>query len=47
LFQRFPPWVVPVYPGDAALFDSPAFRALLPATVDFRHASLAEVQEPP
>ena len=47
LFQRFPPWVVPVYPGDEMLFDSAAFRALLPATVDFRHASLAEVQEPP
>ena len=47
LFERFPPWVVPVYPGDQALFDSDAFRALLPPTVAFRHASLDEVHAPP
>lgn len=30
ILARFPPYVVPTYPGDAALFASAGFRALLP-----------------
>jgi GT2 family glycosyltransferase len=43
LFARFPLWIVPTYPGDALLFDSPTFLELLPAELRFERASLAAV----
>jgi hypothetical protein len=43
IFERFPLWVVPTYPGDAELFASAAFRDWLPADLRFEHATLAEV----
>ena len=43
LFARFPLHLVPTYPGDAELFASEAFRALLPERPALRALSLAEV----
>jgi hypothetical protein len=47
LFAQFPPWLVPTYPGDEALFAAPGFRALLPADVPLVEATLAEVMRWP
>lgn len=41
--ERFPPYVVPTYPGDAALFASAGFRALLPARPAWQFRELHEV----
>jgi GT2 family glycosyltransferase len=46
LLARFPPWLVPTYPGDEALFSSPGFRAWLPADLPLSEATLVEVMEP-
>lgn len=43
IFARFPLWIVPTYPGDVALFASPAFAGWLPRELDFRRATLPEV----
>jgi GT2 family glycosyltransferase len=43
IFARFPLYVVPTYPGDAALFRSDGFRAWLPADVPFQVSTLDEV----
>jgi len=43
IFARFPLWIVPTYPGDAALFESDGFRAWLPRDVRFEWSTLAEV----
>jgi hypothetical protein len=43
IFARFPLYVVPTYPGDAALFRSAGFRAWLPADVPFCDSTLEEV----
>ncbi|MBZ0088757.1 MAG: hypothetical protein K8H90_00100, partial [Thermoanaerobaculia bacterium] len=43
LFERFPLWVVPTYPGDMALFASPGFAACLPGDLRFERATLSEV----
>ena len=43
LFERFPLWLVPTYPGDDSLFASPGFAACLPGDLRFERASLSEV----
>jgi hypothetical protein len=43
IFARFPLYVVPTYPGDAALFRSDGFRAWLPADVPVEFSTLEEV----
>ncbi len=43
LFERFPLWLVPTYPGDESLFASPGFAACLPGDLRFERASLSEV----
>lgn len=43
IFERFPLWVIPTYPGDERLFASQAFRSLLGADLPLRHARLEEV----
>lgn len=45
IFARFPPYLVPTYPGDEALFASPGFRSWLPAELPLVEATLAEVME--
>ena len=42
-FQRFPPYLVPTYPGDEELFQSPAFRDWLPDEPEIRTATLEEI----
>ncbi len=43
IFERFPLHVVPTYPGDAALFASPAFEAWLPGDLTLVRAELEEI----
>jgi GT2 family glycosyltransferase len=43
IFRRFPLYVVPTYPGDERLFDSKAFRAMLPADLPVERRDLADV----
>ncbi len=43
IFERFPLYVVPTYPGDERLFASPAFEAWLPGELPFVHAELGEI----
>jgi GT2 family glycosyltransferase len=45
IFARFPPYLVPTYPGDERLFASPGFRAWLPADLPLVEATLAELME--
>ncbi|HBL27337.1 MAG TPA: hypothetical protein DD490_10935 [Acidobacteria bacterium] len=45
IFERFPLYVVPTYPGDHALFTSPGFEAWLPADLPLVRGRLAEVME--
>lgn len=45
LFEKFPLYLVPTYPGDAALFASPGFRAWLPPDLPLVERTLAEVME--
>jgi hypothetical protein len=42
---RFPPYLVPTYPGDAELFASPGFRSLLPDEPELVVRRLDEVME--
>lgn len=43
IFERFPLWIVPTYPGDEALFADPGFQAWLPTELRFERARLEEV----
>lgn len=43
ILARFPPYLVPTYPGDEALFASPGFRAWLPAELPLIERTLGEV----
>ena len=45
IFERFPLYVVPTYPGDESLFADPGFRALLPRDVPVQRATLADLME--
>ena len=45
IFERFPLWIVPTYPGDERLFASAAFAAWLPQELRFERAALADVLE--
>lgn len=47
LCERFPLYLVPTYLGDEALFASPGFASLLPASPVLARASLAEIMETP
>lgn len=43
IFERFPLFVVPTYPGDERLFDSPGFAAWLPADLPIERRNLEEI----
>jgi GT2 family glycosyltransferase len=43
IFERFPMWIVPTYPGDEELFASPEFEAWLPRGLEYVRATLDEV----
>jgi len=43
LFERFPLWIVPTYPGDERLFASRGFAAWLPDDLRFERARLEEI----
>jgi len=45
IFERFPLWVVPTYPGDERLFESPAFREWLGDDLPIVEHRLDEVME--
>lgn len=45
IFERFPAYLVPTYPGDEALFASAGFEAWLPDELRLRRATLAEIME--
>lgn len=45
IFERFPLYVVPTYPGDERLFESSAFRELLGDEIPLEFADLATVME--
>jgi GT2 family glycosyltransferase len=45
IFEKFPLYLVPTYPGDHALFASPGFQAWLPEDLPLRRCALEEVME--
>ncbi|HYH44583.1 MAG TPA: glycosyltransferase family 2 protein [Thermoanaerobaculia bacterium] len=45
IFERFPLYLVPTYPGDEALFASPGFQAWLPPDLPLVRCRLAEVMD--
>lgn len=45
IFERFPLYLVPTYPGDEALFASPGFEAWLPRDLPLVRTELAKVME--
>lgn len=45
IFERFPLYLVPTYPGDQTLFASPGFQAWLPEDLPLVKATLADVME--
>ncbi|MFY9823495.1 MAG: glycosyltransferase family 2 protein [Thermoanaerobaculia bacterium] len=45
IFERFPVYLVPTYPGDHALFASPGFRDWLPKELPLVEARLEEIME--
>ena len=45
IFERFALHLIPTYPGDEELFDSPDFRAWLPESPVLVRRSLEEVME--
>jgi GT2 family glycosyltransferase len=45
IFARFPPYLVPTYPGDEALFAGPGFRDWLPDELPLVESTLGEVME--
>jgi hypothetical protein len=44
-FARFPPYLVPTYPGDEELFSSPGFQSWLPADLPLVRARLGDLME--
>jgi GT2 family glycosyltransferase len=46
IFARFPPYLVPTYPGDQHLFSSSGFAAWLPPELPLVRATLDELMEP-
>jgi GT2 family glycosyltransferase len=45
IFERFPAYLVPTYPGDRELFASPGFQAWLPEELPVRRAEIGEIME--
>lgn len=45
IFERFPLYLVPTYPGDETLFSDPGFESLLPTDVPIRRATLDDLME--
>jgi GT2 family glycosyltransferase len=45
IFERFPLYVVPTYPGDEQLFATPGFEAWLPADLPLVRTTLSEIME--
>jgi GT2 family glycosyltransferase len=45
IFARFPPYLVPTYPGDLELFASPGFAAWLPEELPLVRTTLPEIME--
>ncbi len=45
IFARFPPYLVPTYPGDETLFASPGFAAWLPEELPLSRRTLGEVMD--
>lgn len=45
IFARFPPYLVPTYPGDPELFASPGFAAWLPEDLPLVRKTLPEIME--
>ncbi len=45
IFERFPLYLVPTYPGDQALFASAGFRSWLPEELPLVEARLEEIME--
>ncbi|HEY0513830.1 MAG TPA: glycosyltransferase family 2 protein [Thermoanaerobaculia bacterium] len=45
IFERFPAYLVPTYPGDRELFASPGFQAWLPAELPVVRAEIGEIME--
>jgi GT2 family glycosyltransferase len=45
IFERFPAYLVPTYPGDAELFASPGFQAWLPKELPLRRVELRDIME--
>ena len=45
IFERFPLYLVPTYPGDYALFNSPGFQAWLPDDLPLVRKTLEEIME--
>ena len=43
ILERFPPYLVPTYPGDEALFDSAGFRSWLPGDVRLVECALGDL----
>lgn len=47
IFERFPLYLVPTYPGDEALFSRPAWNAWLPEGLPLERRTLEEIMECP
>jgi GT2 family glycosyltransferase len=45
IFERFPVYLVPTYPGDRELFASPGFQAWLPEELPLRRVEMGEIME--
>jgi hypothetical protein len=45
IFERFPAYLVPTYPGDQELFASPGFQAWLPKELPVVRAEIGEIME--
>ena len=45
IFERFPLYLVPTYPGDEALFASPGFRSWLPRDLRLVECALGDVMD--
>jgi GT2 family glycosyltransferase len=43
IFERFPPYLIPTYPGDEVLFASPGFRSWLPPDLPLIEGRLEDV----
>ena len=45
IFERFPLYLVPTYPGDVRLFASPGFRRWLPADLPLVEETISAIME--